>query len=33
SIVRSLVECHNGKIWVKSREGKGSEFSFILPEA
>lgn len=30
-IVKNLVEAHGGKIWVTSREGKGSKFSFTLP--
>ena len=32
-IVKNLVESHGGKIWVTSREGKGSRFSFTLPVA
>lgn len=32
-IVKNLVESHNGRIWVTSREGKGSKFSFTLPVA
>ncbi len=32
-IVKNLVENHGGKIWVTSREGKGSKFSFSLPIA
>lgn len=31
SIARSLVEQHNGEMWVRSEYGKGSTFSFILP--
>ena len=30
-IVKNLVEAHGGKIWVTSREGRGSKFSFTLP--
>jgi signal transduction histidine kinase len=32
-ICRELVEGMNGKIWVASREGAGSTFSFELPAA
>lgn len=31
SISRRLVELQNGKIWINSRKGQGSTFSFILP--
>mgnify|MGYP002626583490 CR=1 FL=1 len=27
---RQIIEAHNGKIWVDSKLGKGSEFSFLL---
>ena len=33
AIARHLVEAHNGRIWVQSREGKGSTFYFSLPVA
>jgi signal transduction histidine kinase len=31
SWTKKLVELHQGKIWVESKEGKGSKFSFSLP--
>lgn len=31
SLVKSLLELHGGRIWVKSKMGEGSEFVFELP--
>lgn len=28
---KRIVEAHNGKVWVKSEEGKGSSFYFSIP--
>ncbi|MCP4692893.1 MAG: histidine kinase [Desulfobacterales bacterium] len=31
TITRRIIEFHQGKIWVKSKPGKGAVFSFTLP--
>ena len=33
SICRSIVEAHDGRIWVSPTAGPGSTFQFILPGA
>jgi two-component system phosphate regulon sensor histidine kinase PhoR len=31
AIVRTVIANHNGRVWVESRPGQGSMFSFVLP--
>ena len=33
SIVKNIIESHHGTVWVNSQVGKGSTFSFTLPNA
>ena len=33
AIARHIIQAHNGRIWAKSKEGKGSTFYFTLPVA
>jgi signal transduction histidine kinase len=32
SLVKSIIEAHRGNIWVESKLGEGSKFSFTLPK-
>ncbi len=32
AVVKSIVEAHNGKVWVKSKPGKGTTFGFSIPK-
>jgi signal transduction histidine kinase len=32
SIVKNIVQRHNGKVWVEAKEGEGATFYFSLPE-
>jgi two-component system sensor histidine kinase VicK len=31
SVAKAMIELHGGQIWVESLEGKGSNFSFLVP--
>jgi signal transduction histidine kinase len=31
SVAKVMIEIHGGRIWVESLEGKGSNFTFLLP--
>jgi len=31
SVAKVMIEMHGGRIWVESLEGRGSNFSFLLP--
>lgn len=32
AISKEIIDYHNGKIWAESKVGKGSCFSFVLPQ-
>ncbi|MFH1776799.1 MAG: PAS domain-containing sensor histidine kinase [Candidatus Omnitrophota bacterium] len=32
SIVRHVIDLHKGKIWIESEVGRGTEFSFVIPQ-
>ena len=31
SVAKAMIEMHGGRIWAESMEGKGSNFTFLLP--
>ena len=32
AITKRLIQAHRGKVWVDSEVGRGSSFSFLLPQ-
>jgi signal transduction histidine kinase len=33
SISRSIIEMHDGRLWVEANDGPGATFSFCIPTA
>ena len=33
ALVKQIIEAHGGQVWVESKQGEGSSFSFSLPIA
>jgi signal transduction histidine kinase len=33
AIARHIVQAHDGRVWVRSKEGRGSTFTFTMPLA
>ncbi|MEK6599706.1 MAG: ATP-binding protein, partial [Deltaproteobacteria bacterium] len=33
ALTKKLVELHGGRIWVESEYGKGTQFSFVIPQS
>ena len=33
AICKNIIDLHGGRIWVKSRRGRGATFGFSLPAA
>jgi signal transduction histidine kinase len=31
SVSKVMIEMHGGRLWAESAEGKGSQFTFLLP--
>jgi signal transduction histidine kinase len=33
SVSRSIIECHDGRLWAEANKGPGATFSFSIPRA